>query len=309
MIWLKQMEKTDEEQFTIFEKRYKAECGNEVVPISLNNRNLTFDEFWQEISAMGDEKTCPKGFVPAKYFLIMDEQKIVGAINLRYKDNENILTRAGHIGYGVAPWERGKGYATEALKICLQKAWWIGMDRVILTTDLNNAASQRVILKNGGVYDKTVGDKKLFCFDTLTDVAYEQSAMAVVLCKGKLLTTVENVYGRDALSLPKGHLEQGETEIDTAIRECYEETDVRLLKSEVVAKLTPFSIRFVDHHGTKVCKTITPILFEIQSERIPVAKEERIVDIRYMPAAEFAEKCSYDNVRAVVEEAKGFVKI
>ena len=54
----------------------------------------------------------------------------------------------------------------------------------------------------------------------------EQSAMAVVLCKGKILAIVEDIYGRKVLSLPKGHNEQGETLLQTAIRECFEETNI-----------------------------------------------------------------------------------
>ena len=46
----------------------------------------------------------------------------------------------------------------------------MGMDKVLLTTDLDNYASQRVISKNGGVYERDIADKKLFWFDTNADV-------------------------------------------------------------------------------------------------------------------------------------------
>lgn len=61
----------------------------------------------------------------------------------------------------------------------------------------------------------------------------EQSAMAVVLCKGKILATVEDIYGRKVLSLPKGHNEQGETLLQTAIRECFEETNIILTERKL----------------------------------------------------------------------------
>ena len=303
MIRLKEMTFSDKVAFTSFEKRYKSECGNEPIPVSLNNKNLSFKEFWKEICALKDERTCPQGFVPAKYYLVMDGARIVGAINLRLKDNEFILTRAGHIGYGIAPWERNKGYATVALKLCLERAWRMGIDKVVLTTDLNNYASQRVIAKNGGEYSGTIDGKKLFWIATDRDVTREVSAMAVVSCNGKLLTTVEDVFGREVLSLPKGHVEFGETVIEAAIRECFEETGVELKSDEVVSNLAPFDVRFVDSNDGKICKTVYPVMFETASERTLQIKERRIKSVQYMKIDDFLRRCTYDNIKTLISEA------
>ena len=165
MIIIKEIELSDEKEFVRFENRYKAECGNEPVPFSLNPRNLSYAEFFAELVKLKDKATCPEGYVPATYYLMFDDGRIVGAINLRRGDNEFILNRAGHIGYGVAPWERNKGYATQGLKLCLNEARKAGMNRVLLTTDLDNAASQRVIAKCGGVFGRDNRDKKLFWID------------------------------------------------------------------------------------------------------------------------------------------------
>lgn len=56
----------------------------------------------------------------------------------------------GHIGYAVAPWKRGRGYATRALALTLPIAADIGLPWVELTTDQGNFASQKTILSNGG---------------------------------------------------------------------------------------------------------------------------------------------------------------
>ncbi len=304
MVRLKELESTDEQAFTAFERRYKAECGSEKIPSGLNSRNLTFAEFWREVNAMGRQETCLQGFVPAKYFLIIDNERIVGAINLRYKDNDTILTCAGHIGYGIAPWERGKGYATEGLRLCLLKAWHMGMDKVLLTTDLDNYASQRVISKNGGVYERDIADKKLFWFDTNADVLREYSAMAAVFCGDNLLlATVENIYGNSVLSLPKGHIESGETPTQAAVRECREETGVTVSECEAISAATPFETRFMDHKGRKICKTITPVIFQIPDLRAVCPSEERIEKVSYMSIASFLRECTYDNVKSVVDQA------
>ncbi|MBR1955584.1 MAG: NUDIX domain-containing protein [Clostridia bacterium] len=129
----------------------------------------------------------------------------------------------------------------------------------------------------------------------------EQSAMAVVLCKGKILTTVEDIYGRNVLSLPKGHNEQGETLLQTAIRECFEETNIVLTEENMVKALTPYSYQFSTPSNKLVQKTIAPFLFEVESEGQTIAKEKRMISVGWMEISEFLQKCSYDNVKAIVK--------
>ena len=57
------------------------------------------------------------------------------------------------MAYSVRPSERGKGYATEILRQALDRARKLGIDRVRMTCDVTNAASARVIEKNGGGLD------------------------------------------------------------------------------------------------------------------------------------------------------------
>lgn len=304
MINLREFTKEDELIYTEFEKRFKAECGNEKIQFSLNPKNLPFDEFCKLIYSLRNEKTCPNGFVPAVSYLILDGNDIVGAINLRYKSNDFILNVAGHIGYAILPSLRNKGYATEALRECLIKACQMGLETVVITTDLDNAASQRVIAKNGGKFIKENGEKKIFQIELSQVVSLQQSAMAVVVCQNKILTTKEAVYDKTALSLPKGHIEQGESIVDAAIRECFEETNVTVTEENAVAMLTPFEVRFTDRNSRYVLKTVTPVLFEVNEFGAPKAKEERILSVDYMDINEFCQNCSYDNVRNVLAEAK-----
>ncbi len=140
-------------------------------------------------------------------------------------------------------------------------------------------------------------------FTSAVCVVEEESAMAVVLCAGKLLTTNEEVYGVPRLSLPKGHLEKNETALEAAIRECFEEANVQLHKADLVRPLTPYSYEFTTPENRVIRKTITPYLFEVQDFGAPMAKEERMLGVQWMDAAEFLAKCSYDNVRIVVREA------
>jgi predicted acetyltransferase len=55
----------------------------------------------------------------------------------------------GHIGYGVVPWKRGRGYAREAIRQLLPEAWSLGLRYVEITTEADNVASQRAALGAG----------------------------------------------------------------------------------------------------------------------------------------------------------------
>ncbi len=299
MFYLKEIELTDEEKFTKFITRYKEECKDESIPISLNKENLPFSEFFKKLQLLSSLETCPKGFVPSKYFLIMVDDSIVGEIHLRYMSNDFILNFAGHVGYGIAPWERRKGYATRALKKLMIIAKDMKLERLLLTTDEDNVASQKVIVSCGGRYEKSNQGKRHYWID-LGEWILEESAMAIVFYKDEILATKENVYGNCVLSCPKGHVEDRETYIETAIRECFEETNVSLTLADYKKELNPYIIKFVDHHNQFIQKIIYPICFHIKEKGRPLAKEERILSVEFMKISKFLEDCSYDNVRQMV---------
>jgi predicted acetyltransferase len=59
-------------------------------------------------------------------------------------------TCLGHIGYAVPAWKRGRGYATRGLAFLLEEVRAFPLRYVTITTAMDNAASQRVIVANGG---------------------------------------------------------------------------------------------------------------------------------------------------------------
>jgi predicted acetyltransferase len=75
-----------------------------------------------------------------------------GMINLRWQPGTSALPDhvLGHIGYGVVPWKRGHGIAKKALRHMLFEAREVGLVRVEVCTTVDNVASQRVIVANGG---------------------------------------------------------------------------------------------------------------------------------------------------------------
>ena len=107
------------------------------------------------------EKTCGESgtTVPSHMYLAIRrrDDKVVGVIDLRHHINHPILgTWGGHCGYSVRPSERGKGYAKEMLRLNMLNARSMGIEKLLITCELKNAASEKTILANGGVYEKTI---------------------------------------------------------------------------------------------------------------------------------------------------------
>ena len=77
-----------------------------------------------------------------------------------------LLEVGGHIGYSVRPSARRRGVATEALRLVLPHAAALGIDPALLTCDVDNVASARVIEANGGVLEDVRGVKKRYWVPT-----------------------------------------------------------------------------------------------------------------------------------------------
>jgi predicted acetyltransferase len=57
-------------------------------------------------------------------------RKLMGTINVRYPYLGYVQVH-GHIGYGIRPSERRKGYATMMLKLALEHCKKIGLEKVL----------------------------------------------------------------------------------------------------------------------------------------------------------------------------------
>ena len=87
---------------------------------------------------------------------IVKRNRLLGAVNIRHYLNDSLLYSGGHIGDGIRPSERRKGYAVLMLKTVLPKCRELGIGKVLITCVSGNEGSKRTILKNGGVYESAV---------------------------------------------------------------------------------------------------------------------------------------------------------
>ena len=103
-----------------------------------------FQEYVKLRKQNSEGVNLPEGFVPET------EGEYVGIFNLRHRLTEGLVHGAGHIGYGISPKYRGKGYATKGLEMLLEIARKIvPEEEIYLSVHKNNLASLNVQKKNG----------------------------------------------------------------------------------------------------------------------------------------------------------------
>jgi len=109
----------------------------------------SFDEWLKHIETIS--KTDLKTGVRTSTFFTrrVADGKLIGCIKIHHSLTEQ-LREGGHIAYGIRPSERGKGYGTGQLALCLEFARSIGLKRVIISCDKSNTASAATAISCGG---------------------------------------------------------------------------------------------------------------------------------------------------------------
>ena len=129
----------------------------EIVPYALRPLGREFKTWLEDTYKFEKKETCPTDFVPAYTYCLVDNSgKILGALNLRLCLNDYLLNFGGHIGYGIIPSARNKGYATQMLALALPIVKSFGISKVLITCDKSNIGSAKTIINNGGVLENEV---------------------------------------------------------------------------------------------------------------------------------------------------------
>lgn len=106
------------------------------------------------------------GYVPCTYLWIVDGDTFLGSLAIRHELNSFLLNEGGHIGYSVRPSARRRGHAAKALADALPVAKELGISRVLISCDEDNAGSRATIERNGGVYEDTRNGKRRYWVET-----------------------------------------------------------------------------------------------------------------------------------------------
>ncbi|MGF1694470.1 GNAT family N-acetyltransferase [Vibrio lamellibrachiae] len=131
-----------------------SEQGEVFIPFVLSENYSDFPAMIDRLASYSRGEQLATVFVAnSSYWLINTNEKVVGCSNLRHDLNDELLVLGGHIGYGIKPSERKKGYAKLILKLTLPRANSNGITKALLTVNKANLGSVKAIQSNGGVLE------------------------------------------------------------------------------------------------------------------------------------------------------------
>jgi len=137
----------DEPQALLAERELAAEGFDFLV----GRDGRPFDQYVERCAAHREGRDLPPGYVPATFLVGVVGDDLVGRLSVRHELNDYLARVGGHIGYGVRPAFRRRGYATAMLREGLVIARGLGIESALVTCDDGNAASAAVIERCGGI--------------------------------------------------------------------------------------------------------------------------------------------------------------
>lgn len=117
------------------------------------NEGGSYEEWLEKVTKEQSKKYAESiGKVPANtYFTIREsDNKIIGMVNIRHYLNDYLRKFGGHIGYGIRPTERRKGYNKVNLYLGLKCLKEHGVKEAFLDCEKNNPASSKTMIALGG---------------------------------------------------------------------------------------------------------------------------------------------------------------
>ena len=132
-----------------------TQAGEKIVPYAI--RKVDHHDFDRYLSSLEVSK-ADNGLVPDSTFFCLDTERnlFVGAVNIRHYLNKGLLLSGGHVGDGIRPSERRKGFGTKMVALALEECRKLGISRALMVCDKNNIASAKTIMKNGGVLENEI---------------------------------------------------------------------------------------------------------------------------------------------------------
>lgn len=123
--------------------------GEQEISASNMLTSMKYEKWIEKIN--NDVNIGDKEWGKSLTYLVLDNDKLIGLLSIRYDLPKHLVDLYGHIGYGVRPRERRKGYALKMLKYALEECKKLGMESVILGCYNDNIGSVKTITNNDGL--------------------------------------------------------------------------------------------------------------------------------------------------------------
>ncbi|MFH1036655.1 MAG: NUDIX domain-containing protein [Patescibacteria group bacterium] len=109
---------------------------------------------------------------------------------------------------------------------------------------------------------------------------------------------------REYWDLPKGHIEKGEKELETARREVGEETGLSDIK--FVGGFKTLIKYFFTFKGKNILKFVTFYLAETKNKNVKISEEH--MGYKWLVYSEALKQLTFKNARDILKKANGYLK-
>ena len=118
-----------------------------------------YDEWLKKINYEKEGKNLVKDIPQSAVYFAYNKlsNQLIGTIHIRYElINKRMLNRIGHIGIGIRPRERNKGYGKELMLLALNECKKIGLQKALIVCNKLNQASNNTIKSCGGILENEI---------------------------------------------------------------------------------------------------------------------------------------------------------
>jgi predicted acetyltransferase len=133
-------------------KEYQAENLFNYQHLDIKDLEDNFEKYVEDVKNEAKGIGLPAGYVPHTVYWLVDDQGYIGRLDIRHQLNEFLDKFGGHIGYDIRPTRRLQGMGKLILKLAIEKARELGIKEAVITCDVDNMGSRRIIEANGGKF-------------------------------------------------------------------------------------------------------------------------------------------------------------
>ena len=131
------------EEYLLVPSPYMISAVNQMIKA----KNEGFESYFKKIENDKAGIDLKPGYVAQTTYWLTEADEYIGTFALRHSLTPALEKIGGHLAYAIRPSKRQKGYAYQGLKLCLKKAYEMGMGKVLITCDAKNIASYKLIHK------------------------------------------------------------------------------------------------------------------------------------------------------------------
>jgi len=132
---------------------------------------------------------------------------------------------------------------------------------------------------------------------------HEHSAGAIIFRENKEIEYLFLVYEKGYLDFPRGNVEKGESEVEAAKREVFEETG---LKVEFIPGFKAETSWFYKKDGKLVKKTVVYFLAKTDKKEIKISWEHK--GYEWLTFEEAMKRLKFENTKEILKKANNFLK-